>query len=305
MRKPIQFLTVLRASILLAATLISCSGETTDNLSDKDKTEKKTTSSAEEVVTTSSAEEVVKTPIEDFEWEMTDEGITITVYKGNAKEVVVPSIIENKMVTKVADSAFSGSPTVESIVMSEYLTDCKITFKNCPSLTYLEYPGIEEANLNYIYCDTVQTIVLPDAVSITMNNKSLSANCPNLTKLNMPSCEYLSVTTNPDFVNYDGYDSTAATSKLTEVVVSERLLTEAYIGYRIINGGLRTLLFIDPKYSDQCDSVPVPISEYTFYLHDIDRSYSHLYCIELFGQITITVNGKLYSYEPYLQNMEG
>ncbi|MGM9680396.1 MAG: hypothetical protein ACI3XR_02715 [Eubacteriales bacterium] len=305
MRKPIQFLTVLLAGLLLAATLISCSGETTDNPSDKDKTENETSS-------------VKASPVDDFEWEVTDEGITITNYKGNSKNVVIPSLIDNKMVTEIAGTAFSGNPTVEAIVMPEYLPYCGIEIKNCPSLTYLEYPGIEEANLNYIYCDTVQTIVLPDAVSITMNNKSLSANCPNLTKLNMPSCEYLSVTTNPDFYNYDGIDSTAATSKLTEVVVSERLLTEAYIDYRIINGGVyHTLLFIDPKYSDQYDSDPVLISEYPFYpygideidesLRDyiIDRSYSHLYCIELFGQITITVNGKLYSYEPYLQNMEG
>ncbi|MGM9680395.1 MAG: hypothetical protein ACI3XR_02710 [Eubacteriales bacterium] len=132
MRKPIQFLTVLMAGLLLAATLISCKEETPDNPSDKDKSENKTTSFAEEVV---------KTPIDDFEWEAGEGGITITAYKGNAEKVVIPSIIENKKVISIAANVFSGSITLKEIVLSDYMELDFKWFANCENLSVISAPG--------------------------------------------------------------------------------------------------------------------------------------------------------------------
>lgn len=254
MRK--RIIAVLLTGVLAAAVLTSCGEKRSDNLFDKD----------------AGAEDTSKeTPIEDFVWESTDEGITIIQYKGNAKEVIVPSVIEGKMVNCVSSAAFSGNITVESIVMSEYISDSSIiTFKNCPSLTYLEFPGIYDYYINFVECESLQVLSFPNSKGIRIYQKNTKYKLPNLEKLIIPSAEYIRFT-------LSGYVDELS---LSEITVSEELLNNSYVTYS------RDLCFIvlDPSQFNFDDKT------YTTPAHTTPNDI-----LKLFLRTSLTINGKLYT----------
>jgi len=127
-----------------------------------------------------------ETPAKDFEWEIISGGLKITKYNGNAKNVVIPSIIENQKVISLGD-AFTGNVVVESLVLSEYHTE--VTSKNCnlkecdnlktlkcprttkfdgtsaPALETLELSKVEDYELSYFeaFITSIKKINLPAA----------------------------------------------------------------------------------------------------------------------------------------------
>ena len=54
-------------------------------------------------------------PVEDFTYEVTDDGVTVTAYTGGEVVVVIPDTIEDKPVTAIGYEAFRGCSQMTSI----------------------------------------------------------------------------------------------------------------------------------------------------------------------------------------------
>ena len=75
-------------------------------------------------------------PASDFQYSLnsTSTGIIITKYKGNAKDVIIPSIIEDYPIEEIGSYAFSES-TLESITIPDSVGEiCVDAFLNCKNL---------------------------------------------------------------------------------------------------------------------------------------------------------------------------
>lgn len=100
------------------------------------------TETTEETTTTEPAPEA--SPAEDFETEENDVGVTITKYKGNDDNVIIPAEINGKPVTEIAEQynvgAFSGK-SIKSVVIPEGVTTINSNaFNSCKNLTDIEFP---------------------------------------------------------------------------------------------------------------------------------------------------------------------
>ena len=101
-----------------------------------------TTTTTEETTTTEPVPEA--SPAEDFETEENDVGVTITKYKGNDDNVIIPAEINDKPVTEIAEQynvgAFSGK-SIKSVVIPEGVTTINSNaFNSCKNLTDIEFP---------------------------------------------------------------------------------------------------------------------------------------------------------------------
>lgn len=101
----------------------------------------------------------------DFTYEDTTEGdIRILRYNGISADVIIPSRIENKVVTEIGDSTFKDLAGLEKVeIPSTVKSIGEYTFYNCIGLT---------------------SITLKDGLEII--KKSAFANCENLPELNLP-----------------------------------------------------------------------------------------------------------------------
>lgn len=101
----------------------------------------------------------------DFTYEDTTEGdIRILRYNGISANVIIPSRIENKVVTEIGDSTFKDLAGLEKVeIPSTVKSIGEYTFYNCIGLT---------------------SITLKDGLEII--KKSAFANCENLPELNLP-----------------------------------------------------------------------------------------------------------------------
>ncbi len=79
---------------------------------------------------------------EDFSYEVTENGeVTITEYKGEAAEVVIPSEIDGYKVTSIGSYAFSECNNLESITMPDGVTSIgEWAFSGCSSLESITIP---------------------------------------------------------------------------------------------------------------------------------------------------------------------
>lgn len=187
---------LLALLLISTALLVGCSSEDANKDEDEDEKQVEKDSKDEnegdndknnedENNSDNEDDEPKESPLDDFEWEIADNGIKITLYKGNDKEVIIPSVIDNRMVTEVADSAFAGNMTIEKIVMSKYLDDPDHDFSNCPSLTYLEYPS-EDFICVSVKCPTLKTLSIP-------NGGRGATDTPALENLYLPKATYVNI----------------------------------------------------------------------------------------------------------------
>ena len=75
-----------------------------------------------------------------YEWEVTNDGIKITNYKGNEERVVMPSIIDNKMVVEMKSGAFNGN-----VFMKEFVARAAFII---PSITCLPSAGLFPSDIS-------------------------------------------------------------------------------------------------------------------------------------------------------------
>ena len=105
-----------------------------------------------------------ETPLDQFVWEDSGDGITITQYTGSAKEVVVPSIINNKKVSSVK-STFNGNVVLESLVLPG---DCLANLTDCQALKKLTIVG---GSIGYVSIpESLEVLVLDDATCFNLDD---------------------------------------------------------------------------------------------------------------------------------------
>lgn len=79
-------------------------------------------------------------PIEDFTYEFEDGEVTITGYSGTDLDIVVPDVIEERPVTTIGETAFSGYD-MKSIVIPEGVTTInRKAFSRCSMLENITLP---------------------------------------------------------------------------------------------------------------------------------------------------------------------
>ena len=126
-----------------------------------------------------------------YEWEVTNDGIKITNYKGNEERVVMPSIIDNKMVVEMKSGAFNGNVFMKEFVASEYMRYAEGNFHNCPNLTYIEFPGAERL-WGEIDSPTCERLVMPKCGFLIPGDfERFSKYTTGLKVLEVPSLELL------------------------------------------------------------------------------------------------------------------
>jgi len=149
------------------------------------------------------------TPAEYFSYSI-GETVTITGYNGPDKTVYIPAQIDGLNVTGIANRAFFGNRTVQSVYFSENITYFgDYVFENCTALTNVSLnEGITHIGLRsfagcvnlsnlkmpktlvsvgvsaFEHCDTFTEITFHDGL-ITLNNYAFAA-CDKLQKVNLP-----------------------------------------------------------------------------------------------------------------------
>jgi hypothetical protein len=145
----------------------------------------------------------------DFEYEISDGGVTITDYTGDGGDVVIPGEIDGLPVTGIGDDAFYNCISLTSILIPDSVTSignwsfayCGLTnvrisdsvtsigdsaFSYCTSLSSIEIPNSVTSigDSVFFYCTSLTSIEIPD--SVTSIEKYAFYNCERLTSITIP-----------------------------------------------------------------------------------------------------------------------
>lgn len=105
---------------------------------------------------------------EEFEYDFIGDGtVYITKYKGNSKEVVIPSTVEGYTVSRIGSNVFSQSNNIYSVVVPDSVDTLeRSAFYNLKNLKNVTLGSgiktIKEEAFNY--CENLQNINLPDTI---------------------------------------------------------------------------------------------------------------------------------------------
>ena len=198
MKKTFSFLLTL--SLLLVA-FSGCQSAKKDNGGTIDQNETNTSESNLEKAS----------PVADFEYiENENGGITITLYKGNDKDVIIPSKINGKDVTVIGENAFEGNnlcsvkmPNSVTVIEKVAFRTCvelkevflsqnlKVieggSFISCYSLSSIDFPETLESigEVAFEDCKSLNQIALPKGLNKL--GKRAFANCEALKHINIPA----------------------------------------------------------------------------------------------------------------------
>ena len=142
-------------------------------------------SSAEE----SSVEESTDDAEPDFEYvENEDGGITLQIYLGKENNVVVPSEVNGKPVTKIETHCFANMFDLLSVTLPETITVIgSNAFFQCSSLSQIILPSNLERIEHSAFekCTALANISLPNTLSYI--GSRAFANCTSLKQIHLPS----------------------------------------------------------------------------------------------------------------------
>lgn len=129
-------------------------------------------------------------PASDFNYDLADDNVSviITKYKGNAKNVVIPSEIEGLPVSTLGADVFYENKTIESVVMPD-------TIKLIG--TYKDYKGPSDAVYFYYYSNCFRRCSNLKSVIISKNITSIPTYC-------FDDCTSLENIVLPDGLKYIG-----------------------------------------------------------------------------------------------------
>ena len=109
--------------------------------------------------TSSAFAELIPTAADEFEYTVTEDGVRIDKHIGQSEMVVIPSQIEGKAVTQIADKAFyipDGQSNLRSIYVSDSVEIIgQGAFKDCSKLQLMRLPfvgdGVDNTHFGYIF----------------------------------------------------------------------------------------------------------------------------------------------------------
>ena len=128
----------------------------------------------------------------DFEYTLNGNSITITRYKGNSKNVVIPSVIEGRSVTAISctgpDGTFwSGWDNVTSVTIPNSVTIIgERAFYGC-ELTSVTIPNSVTSIGDYAFVLSGKLTLINIPNSVTSIGQNAFNNCPNLTSITIPN----------------------------------------------------------------------------------------------------------------------
>lgn len=152
----------------------------------------------------------------DFDYTEYKDHITVSRYKGQNNDVVIPSTINGKAVTEIEDSAFRNCKELTTVTIPDGVTKIgDSAFRSCRKLITVTIPDslTEIGEYAFQFCERLSEVRIPDGVT-EIRNRSFSG-CTNLKAVTIPDsvtkigeyafqyCRQLSVTI-PDSVTEIG-----------------------------------------------------------------------------------------------------
>ena len=101
-----------------------------------------------------------------------DGTVTITGYKANDINIIIPETVDTYKVTAIGDNAFSGMLRVEKVTINADITSIGVSaFYGCTSLKEIEIPDTVTTIGEYAFgnCPRLDNLKLPDDVKIAEN----------------------------------------------------------------------------------------------------------------------------------------
>lgn len=197
------------------------------------------------------------TPIEDFEYEMSNGEVIITGYKGMDREIYIPSTIYDRPVVgigseafsfydlthvtipdsvkEIRDHAFSGCSCLNSIDFSKNLESIGwAAFALCNGLSEIDLPdSLKEIGPDaFAYCESLEKVSLPKKLEY-LGSASFSG-CPNLESLKIPYNTEVKIEYDTD---YQWLDSPVGVSGIEELTTKLIISEGSYAYYQIKDKG--------------------------------------------------------------------
>lgn len=122
-----------------------------------------------------------------YEYELNGNAVTITGYNGTGGEIVIPSTIDGKPVTKIGPMAFWMDDNITSVVIPEGVTYIdKSAFSGDDNLTSVTLPStLRTIYENAFRMTGLTSVVIPEGV--TYIGTEAFNSCKNLTEVTLPS----------------------------------------------------------------------------------------------------------------------
>ena len=170
--------------------------------------------------------------LNNFQYNLTEDGVTITRYVGEGGDATVPAVIEGKPVTAIGQYAFAQKPGLTSVTIPSSVIEIgECAFLECPNLkTVTIGDGIQKiGNQAFDECTSLESIVFPD--SVTEMGTSVLANCSSLKSVTLPKnikslpngtfgqCSSLTEVTVPEGVTLIGIAAFSDCTSLTKVTL--------------------------------------------------------------------------------------
>ena len=175
--------------ILTVGFLSSCSDTHNKNIDSETVCERFDTTQENSSLNTET--NIAESPVEDFEYkENEDGGITITRYMGNDKDVVIPKVIQDRIVTKIGNISFHLNSDIYSVTIPDSVVEIGGgAFASCRNLKTVSLSTQLESIGNGAFEKTaITTITFPqDLKSIGMR---AFADCMNLKQVTIPKLSH-------------------------------------------------------------------------------------------------------------------
>lgn len=102
-----------------------------------------------------------------FSYERSDGGITITGYRGNAEQLILPTYIDGLPATSIGVDAFYDCGSIQHVVLPRRLESIlNSAFSYCPNLVSVEFPGsLQRIDYYAFYRCNLSSVALPASVT--------------------------------------------------------------------------------------------------------------------------------------------